>query len=85
MIGFLIRRESFKTSIPTLRMSFDRLPNPTKEERTVSKLQCKATRLTAKNVLGRLYLRWLWRKGNLGGPSSLTDGCRVLEIYHIER
>lgn len=77
----LLKEEYFKSHINTLCIKWDRIPNPTMEERQVSKVPCLARRATARNALGKLLLKHRWRRGGFDGPSSLTQNGAVLEVY----
>lgn len=77
----LLKEECFESHINTLCIKWDRIPNPTTEEREVSKVPCLARRATAKNNLGRLLLKRRWGRGGFAGPASLTQNGTVLEVY----
>ena len=80
---FLVKEESFESHIPTLCIKWDRIPNPTVEERQVSEVPCLAHRAMARNILGKLLLKYRWKRGGFGGPSSLTQNGTVLEVYPL--
>ena len=77
----LLKQEYFTSHINTLCIKWDIIPNPTTEERQVSKVPCLAHRATARNTLGKLILKRRWRRGGFDGPSSLTQNGTVLEVY----
>ena len=80
---FLVKEESFESHIPTLCIKWDRIPNPTMEERQVSEVPCLARRATARNTLGKFLLKRRWKRGGFGGPASLIKNGTVLEVYPL--
>lgn len=81
----LFREEDFESHVPTLAIKWDRIPNPTKETREVAQVPVHAHRTTARNRVGILLLKRRWQQGNFGGPASLTEKGRVLEVYPLPR
>ncbi len=79
----LIRKETFDAAIPVLKIGWDRLPNPTQETRQVYQAPCKAHRLIARNILGKLLLKRRWKRGNFGGPAAFRNNGVILEIYPV--
>ena len=79
------QEEDFESHINKLAIKWDRIPNPTKETREVAQVPVHAHRTTARNNVGRLLLKRRWKRGNFGGPTSLTQNGRVLEVYPICR
>ena len=79
------REEYFESHINTLAIKWDRIPNPTEETREVGQVPVHAHCTTARNNVGRLLLRRRWKKGNFGGPASLTQEGRVLKVYPLPR
>lgn len=79
-----LKEEQFPTAIPVCRISWDRIPDPTQEERHVMKIPTIATRISAQNFLAWLILKKLiYPRLPLNGPSSLLTRERCLEIYPI--
>ena len=76
----LFKEEDFESHVNTLSIKWDRIPNPTKEEQEVSRIPCIAHRTTARNVIGRLFLKMRWKCG-IGSLASLTQNGSVLEVY----
>lgn len=82
--GLLFREEDFESHINTLAIKWDRIPNPTKETREVAQVPVHAHRTTARNRVGILLLKRRWKRDNFGGPASLTQKSRVLEVYPLQ-
>lgn len=83
LLGLLVKEERFQSHINTLSIKWDKIPNPTVEERQTSKIPCLAHRTTARNLLGKLLLKYRYRKGGFGGPAVFTKDGTVLEVYPI--
>lgn len=81
----LFREENFWSHINTLIIKWDRIPNLTKETQEVAQVPVHAHRTSARNNVGRLLLKRRWKQGNFGGPASLTQEGRVLEVYPAPR
>jgi len=77
--------EDFWSHINTLAIKWDRIPNSTKETREVAQVPVHAHRTTARNHVGRLLLKWRWKRHSFGCPASLTQEGHVLEVYPIPR
>ncbi len=77
-----IKYEEFSTHINTLCIKWNRIPDPTSEERSVAKVPVEGRRYLASHWLGRLILRRLF-KINHAGPSALTQEGSCLEIYPL--
>ena len=76
-----IKYEEFPTHINTLCITWDRIPKPTSEERTVAKVPVEGRRYLASHRLGRLILRRLFK--SCAEPSALTQKGSCLEIYPL--
>ena len=77
-----ITEEDFNTEIPALKITFDRLPNPTTETRVVFQQPCRARRLTARNIFGKILLNRMWNNDDFGCPASFNG--TILEIYPVK-
>lgn len=75
-----VKYEGFDSYVSIFSVKFDQIPNPTREETTISKLPVKAIRYTATHWPGRLVLRSIF-KNNHGGPAGLTKKGSCLEIF----
>ncbi len=77
-----VEYEHFSSHVNTLTIKLDRLPNPTKEEQEIGRIEVEATRYTATHWPGKRILRSLF-KDVRKGPKSLIKGGTCLEIFPL--
>lgn len=80
-----IKTEIYESHLNCLAIKWDRLPNPTTEEREVKQIPVTCKRLSATHWFGWLILRMLYHRLTLGGPKALLTEKRCLELYPLPR